>query len=665
MKIHSSRRGFALLVTLFFMILFSMLGFAYLNLVPFELQAARHQVTRDKASLMAQAAMQGTWNWIRWKEENSNNSSANPASDLDVSTNPNATDVNWPKYYDLNSSNNSAKIPGLITAPINSDGSIDSDWSCKIKLYPDIPTLNGDSIHSFRIAVTAAYRNKDLYAAEYIIRQETFAKYGFFVDKLPNGGYYSADKDDNYSGEFHINGPMPLKSNNNLYSSSYSYPDKAVFQGTLSFSQSTNNAGNDGIKYISGSALPFNGSGVEQFDAGIGRYSRLFRNGKSDIKIGAEVPLPSAKVDSSNNLLDPAYAKAAWFGRNLSSDNLSTATIKTGLNIRQQDGVLSGLYIKGDVRSIDMKVVDNLGNNVARDGDGKITTGNSRMAILNETNAADPGKAIEVTELSSYSMTIPSGVKIQYNSGTPGAVTSGPTNIAVDHTVVKRPAGTAQNLGPEDVYEVWDSIPKGVVYVDGNIGKVDKLTTKVQADLNNDTLSESDRDTYTSSGDSLGGISGINYGQARTIAVNVNTKRYLRIKGDITRADTNPATPNVLPTTKRDGLGLVGYDIVLGKENAVASATPFTLYSLLMAGGRDKNGVNLPGSVLYENIGSTGGTRVMNSIGSYVVGRDRYWWNGNGYNPSFKHDTLLANSPPPFYPTRYEYKLIASSEVKL
>ncbi|MBS2036917.1 hypothetical protein JST97_18145 [bacterium] len=636
MKQSRTRKGFAILLTLFFMVLFSLLGMAYLNLVPFELQAARHQATRDQAMLMTQASLQGVWAWLRYAED----TTGNPTANL---TGAASGDPNWPVAYRLDTNPNLAQIPGLVVSPLDANSNVNGDWTCKLTLYPDLATIAGTNLHSFRLRSIAAFRGKDYYAADYLLKQDTFAKYGFFVDSLPNGGFYTAFRDDFYSGEFHINGKMPLYVGANLFSN-FLHP---VFDDKLTFSQKTANVGNDGIAYQT-STTPFNASGTEIIDAnGKGRYSELLTNGIAAIQPGADVALPKP------NGTELPYAKAAWFGRNSALDSLASQTIPAGLSLRNNSGTLSGLYIKGDVRSIDLKVVDASGNSVARDANQQINSGNPVTEVLNESDANSPSKAVKVTEVRSYAITVPAGVRI----GSPSApITTGTTNVPVGSTLIKRPAGTAQNSSAQDVYEIYSGYPTGVVYVDGNIGKVDALNTEQAggAAVNRESLT-------SSASQSQGGISGINYGQSRTIAVNILNNKYIRVKGDITRGDTNPSQ---IPTSKRDGLGLVGYDVVIGRENAFPSATPLNLVSLVMAGRRDSNNVTTPGSVIYENWSSTGGTRVMNAVGSYVVGNDRLWGNlSNGWFPSFKHDSVLANSPPPFYPTRADYVLLGSCEV--
>jgi hypothetical protein len=636
MRRSKSRKGFAILLSLFFMVLFSLMGMAYLNLVPYELQAARHQARRDQAMLMTQASLQGVWAWLRYAED----TTGNPLANL---TGTSSGDANWPTAYRLDTNPNLGQIPGLVVSPLDANLNTNSDWVCRLTLYPDLATINGSNLHSFRLRSVASFRGTDCYSADYLLKQDTFAKYGFFVDSLPNGGFYTAFRDDFYSGEFHINGKMPLYVGSNLFSN-FLHP---VFDDKITFSQKTANSGNDGIAYQTGTT-PFDGSGNEIIDAnGKGRYSEMLSNGIAAIQPGAEVALPKP------NGTELPYAKAAWFGRNSALDSLSSQTIPAGLTLRNNSGTLSGLYVKGDVRSLDLKVVDALGNSVARDANQQINAGNAVTEILNETDAALPSKAVKVTEVRSYPVSIPVGARI----GSPTApLTTSVTNVPVGSTVVKRPAGTAQNTSLQDVYEIYTGYPTGVVYVDGNIGKVDALNTEQAGGA------AVDREGLTSSASSsLGGISGINYGQSRTIAVNILANKYLRVKGDITRGDTDPSQ---VPTSKRDGLGLVGYDVVIGRENAYPSATPLNLVSLVMAGRRDSNNVTTPGSVIYENWSSAGGTRVLNAIGSYVVGNDRLWGNlSNGWFPSFKHDSVLANSPPPFYPTRADYILLGSCEV--
>lgn len=642
------RRAVALLMSLFFMVLFSMLSLAYMHLIPGELRSATHRNLRDQGFYFNQAGAQEVWAWLRYAED----TSGNPLANLTLTAN--TGDSTWPKLYRLDLNPNRSQVPGLAINLLQADGSADLDWTQEMSLLPDQNTLNGGSPHVFLLKMNARFRGQKVYSDSYLLRQNTFANYGFFVDKLPSGGFYTAFRDDNYTGEFHINGPMPLYVGSNLFSNFI----KPVFGGTVSFTTPTSNAAGDGVSYQTGT-VPFNSSGAEVVDSdGIGRYSKLAASGRSAFHLGGEIPMPKTQTSTES-----AQAKAAWFGRNSAQDSLSGQTIPTGVTLRDTGGgVLSGVYIKGDVRDLNLGVWDASGNSIVRDAQSLISSGNPSISIREESYASTT-KFTTITELRSFPVVIPSGARIGSDTAT---IQVAPTVVPVGSTILMRPPGTPGNTSAQTVYQVFTGYPTGVVYVDGNIGRVDKLNAQQATP----TLTV-DRDymSNTVGTNSMGGVSGVNYGQARTIAVNLSTNKYIRVKGDLTRGDTKPGD---LPTGKRDGLGLVGYDVVIGGENAYSSSTPMYLTGLLMAGRRDADpnnasaaGTTREGSVIYENWSNSNGIRVLNSAGSYVVGNDRYWGDtAHGWMPTFQHDDILANSPPPFYPTRADYQLLGHCEVK-
>lgn len=655
-RLNTRRRGIALLVTMFFMILLSLMSLAYLELVPFEQRSAAHRNTREQGKYVSQTAVQSVWAWLRYAED----TTGNPLSGLTGVDTGNTGAGKWPKEYRLDVNPNRSQIAGFMNTIQGSNAAPVSDWASEVYLYPDTNTLNGGSPHVFRLLTIAKRNGQKMYACEYVLQQQTFAKYGFFSDFLPGGGYYPAFKDDYYDGEFHINGKMPIYVGNNLFTNFV----KNVFNGGLSFSSSTTNAGNDGIAYQT-STVPFDGTGAEITDAdGKGRYSKLVAGGKSGIKLGGIVPMP--KTNTSTEL---GFAKAAWFGRNSANDSLSSQAIPAGLTVRDTgSGVLSGIYIKGDVRDLKLDVVDANGNSVARDATtGLINTGNSLTKVREEADAASATKYTSVYETRSTNQVLPVG-SYRINSVTATPVTN--YTIPQGKTAIVRAPNTNGNPTAQTLVQVMDGYPTGVTYVDGNIGKVAKLNA-----ANTDSVDREQmvNNNASAADTSVGGISGVNYGQARTIAVNIAQNKYIRVAGDLTRGDVKPQPTGTAETTtsKRDGLGLVGYDVVIGSDNAYASSTPMYLQSLVMAGRRDIDSSNptgpgtvKAGSVVYENWTQSSGMRVMKVFGSYVVGNDRLWGSlSNGYNPTFMHDKVLANSPPPFYPTRSDYVLLSHSEV--
>lgn len=642
MTISTKSSGVALMLAMLFEVLLYLLAVALLQLVPMELTSARRDQVRTQSYFFSNAMVQATMAWLCHAED----TTGDPSQGL---SGQDTGDAYWPRRYLLQA----PAVAGLTPQLLRAANSIDPAWESTLYLYPDAATLAGAAPHTFKLRVTTRLEGNQVTSHEYVLQQQTFAKYGFFVDKLPNNGFYTAMRDDVYEGEFHINGKLPLYVDSKLFSQFVA----PVFRGRLSFTQASTTNPYDGISYQSGSSKPFDASGNTIVDSdGKDRYAKLCSQGRAAIKLESDVSMPQ-----TNPSTEMPLAKAAWFGRNSAVDSLAGANIANGIHLNQLgDGSLSGVYVRGNLREMVLDVQDSNGISIPPDAQGLISTGNPVTRIQEEVNA-QAGQALytKVIELRDpiQPFTIPANSKVSLGGGPP-YVSPDPVPVSTQKTVVVRDPGTTGNPGPEKLYEVMDGFPNGVVFVDGNIGKVPLLDAEMAGG------SAVNRDYLHSDATYLGGFKGTNYGAARTVAVNLARNNYIRISGDITRGD---ARPGQVPSGRRDGLGLVGYDVVVASEiPRNGDIQPFYLYCLLFAGRRDVSGVTQSGSVIYENWDTRPGWGRLYSYGSYVVGQDRIWGDngGRGWMPTFRHDYQLASSPPPFYPTRSDYKLQAYQEIQ-
>jgi Tfp pilus assembly protein PilX len=692
-RFHSKKRGVALLVALFFMVLLSLMGFAYVQLVPQELNSALHEEKRVQAQMATTAVAKSVSAWLRQAEDTgtiTGNLTTSAGLVIDTAANATTTTAQWPLCYRLDAPANSVPMAGFVSSVVTAGGVKDANWDCAVYLYPSADTVAGKTPHCFKLRCKTTATNqasliaagRDVYESEFVLQQDTFATFGFFVDKLDPGGYYTATSSDFYSGRFHVNGKMPLGVDNTIFADSFD--GQSVFAGRLSFTEDSDDkyhpgSVSDGINYnFGGGKTPYDASGnsigtmanTTTYD----KYSRMTVNGKADIFKTKEIPLP--KTDTTTPL---GYAKGAFYGRESSIDPWPpTVAPASGASVNVTDGKLGGIYVKGDLRDVKMMAVDSLGNEItARDASGKIVSGN-RATVIREESTAAAGKTDKtvITELIDSSLTtvIPANVQLidrrsVWNSPITNPASATDLGNAVGLTIIKRPVGTSQNPGTKDLYEIIPGHPNGVLYVDGNIGKVAEMDT-AQA-TGTDSIN---RNYFNPSTTSTGGLSGNNHMGQRTIAVNTAANKYIRLAGDITRSDVALPADNSTAamkaaaqsaTSKRDGVGLVGYDIVIGKENGAAGARPYLLNALTLAGRRNTSNTTEKGCVVYEGWTSYA-SRPMFSLGAYVVGKDVYWGNGGtlGMNPSFVYDSRLATSPPPFFPTRKDYALLAYQEVR-
>lgn len=259
----------------------------------------------------------------------------------------------------------------------------------------------------------------------------------------------------------------------------------------------------------------------------------------------------------------------------------------------------TGVYIKGRVNEMHLRV-----------------DGGDNGIVEIQQNSVSPLSSEVITVNSSF--TIPANT---YRKGSATPVTS-PEPVGANKTVIKRPTA----LGFE--YEIVDGVGNGVVFVDGNI-------------------------------DSL---SGTNRGK-KTIATSVDLaagkKGRIEITNDLLRADTSAGNE---PSGDRDGLGLVGYDIVISDTvPRLGSTDPLDIYALLFAGV--STSTSAEGGLVVENWTSGPWGRFV-IHGSFIQAVDGPWGYISGGLPytgfssyAFNFDSELARNPPPFFPTTSKFVL--------
>lgn len=293
-RTKTKRKGIILLMSMFFVTLITLLTFAYINLVPTELLSALQDTNRTQAFYLANGVTQGLAAWLR----NQHDLGYVPTSTM---TGTNTSDPNWPMSYPIDST----IVPNLISTTLDSSGNADASWSEVITLYTDVNTTAGFTPHTYKIHMDVRRDKSSKLVCDYILQQSTFAKYGFFVDQPPAGGYYPVGPSTTkgygtYSGEFHINGAMPLYVQPDLFGGSY-VTTQAPLKGLLTFTTSTSNKGSDGVNYQS-STVPFDSSGneltVKTTAGNVGAYSLLASKGKGAIKAVLFVPMPMTGSDS-------------------------------------------------------------------------------------------------------------------------------------------------------------------------------------------------------------------------------------------------------------------------------------------------------------------------------------------------------------------------------
>lgn len=201
-----------------------------------------------------------------------------------------------------------------------------------------------------------------------------------------------------------------------------------------------------------------------------------------------------------------------------------------------------------------------------------------------------------VTVVTEAEMTLPSGARVN------GQATSAATEVPVGHTVVKKQDGS---------YQVVKGVTNGVFYATGDIN----------------------------------GLEGVNKGR-RTVAVDIQNDKDIVLTGDLTRSDT---TVGEKPTGTSDTLGVVGFNVRIGRNVPRTTSDPLYLYCTIFSGRKDANG----GFVVdgwNEDYGQVGKFIIH---GGLIEGEDKPWGyvGASGFsNYEIHYDPSLAAMPPPHFP---------------
>lgn len=147
-------------------------------------------------------------------------------------------------------------------------------------------------------------------------------------------------------------------------------------------------------------------------------------------------------------------------------------------------------------------------------------------------------------------------------------------------------------------------------------------------------------------------LKGQNKGE-RTIAVDFDNGKNIEISGSITRADTPVGSE---PTVTDDRLGLVGEHVYVADESVLprSLSTPLYVYATILATQRFEVKSATSGSPGAMAIyGGVSGRYTWRVRSAYADSSTAAGYGGvSGYGtPDLYYDKLLANDPPPEYPT--------------
>lgn len=280
-----------MVLAIFFMMLITMLAYAYLALVPSELQAANRYKMDNVATLVAEAGIQDTMAWVR--------------QELDANREP---------------------FPAMTAAAytVTRNGSL-GDWTWEVQVTADPDTAPRGPATSGRVYLLssrALFSGRAMRQIDAGIKTgESLAKYAWMLDSDVSAPGMLAIPG-RFTGPVHVNGRLMIANAGPFYSQAGPpmFQNGAVASATY--------ATPDGVDY--GAAPPWDGAG----NPDPAKYAKLYQGGRPGLTTGAtpvEFPNDSAP-----------QALAAW--------RTGAPPAAPGVHIENSAGsVSSGIFIRGAV----------------------------------------------------------------------------------------------------------------------------------------------------------------------------------------------------------------------------------------------------------------------------------------------------------------------------
>lgn len=642
------KRGSALILTLFLLIVLEFLGLAFLTRV----QGEMAQTTRDVTSYyVLRTALADTREWCRNRQQVE-------LLDTAIAGLPSGVDPEAPAtmntYYERTSSGSTVPPP--------------PGWSWRVRLYPDRFTAGNSAqqgsnpIRCYRIVVDAidshSHQNATVYRrAEAWLQQEPLNP-GWRYNQSPSLLWLNL-------GNFHIKGPFETNAQLRLSIpwSSSAWDDlqpnsaNAPFQNTASFGTATSGTP-DQIQY-NGSNVPYNSSELPEplpSHPGKNRYDRMAKLGRAAFQIKPTFTMPE---------VSEFLAEAAWGSETLPSPIATGLNVQPGTHAENRTAggtsvsipkAVNGILVGGpNIEAIYMQV----GNDATNGIDVASLRGASNDNYSIKIRQA--GVVRRITEIYSDTTINPggswtlNGVSVNGPLVLPGPPPTTPGQEIPSYVVI-------QNNSTVNSYIVMKGSGNGLLY----------------------SLPD------------IRGIEGQNKGR-HTFAVDQMNNREIHITGPITRADVTPGA-EVPASTTRDQVGLVGYAVRMAAVRTPHTGgpaisinrsvwnvpnDPLFIYACIFAGrpndpwaSNDRRGGGM-GTIDHDNSG-------WNDLGwGTGVGAGRFRLYGSltenirqakgtfnpstgastsGMNYQFYYDNNLQAIQPPYFPAKSTFLVTGWSD---
>lgn len=719
-----TRRGSALLFTLFFMILMFGLASAYCALVPADLRNALRLKDDTDAFYVADAGITDALAQMEFQVNTdsktfedfraADNSFWVQANNVGPIVTPNET--YQPEFTTAVDARQCVAVKTW-SKPVTDTMSFEvilERWDCRrsAQYVPSIYHVTSRAI----LNRGAGTQQKLRRTVEAWARQGSFADYGWWNQPY-SGSDLVIDLDTfKLDGKYHSNGKIILQAPDDWTGSAdwsnipeYSglgYRGSFLAGVTMATPVNATIDGHevriDGVKWSSSSAdkLPYDEEGtkiaerynrITEEQTGAGISSTPLQNLPPGADLLSRAALGATYPNSGLATNAPSFA---WSTSSAPEANVQLHIPKGPAGASGYPAASAGIIVEGDVDSIELSApATGDGNGITGDGDTNSVMNITQTASHEEEHTrtvidrdrrgrirgsheetytetvVDGTFSVNVTTVYE-SMSIPAGAKINGGSPTAAATNLRYTDNGLGYTVVRK--------GDSNEYLVYEGVSNGAIYVDGDISS----------------------------------LHGTNRGR-KTIATSMDTgtstdkDKEITLTGDLLRADAPPfkdaetgATITPKPTGVRDQLGLVTYAVRLpqhhssvtkaipglkngdgtipnptwgsGSDNHASQSNPLLLYAAIFAGRKDDPKKGASSLDTAQTTGGGMGTPNFRSadsqhfrlMGSLTEGlrQTKGVVRGAGFSYEMMYDNKLRQTSPPFFPGSAGFSLTSWTE---
>ena len=646
LRISQRRKGVALVLTLFFMILLYAVASSYYVMIPAEMRSAVRLQDDAEALYVADSGISDAIAQMEYQVNTDHNNFENySASGTFWVTRDGVAPVASANSVLSQAFLNAADARQLLANKTYAT-SVSGRLSYEVILERWAFKQSGLRVPDAYRVVSRAVRDRG--ASNSRLRrtvtswciQKNFANYAYFVDRLPSDIWLDLNTF-RIDGPYHTNNRVMLSAPSN-WTGATSFKSQLSMPQSMAYSDPNLNRVVDGVRWNSYSAngLPYDPStGVINGD----RYQRVIDGGVERVhQTAAAIQLPS----DSGRLETAAFGSAvsgslaytapsSAFGT-ASSVNLHVTTAASG---GAYPAMGAGLYIQGNADQVTLSAPTVSNGNAAGNDD-------NTNAVMTVTQGSYTTNITSVYE----SLTVPAGAIINGSSS--------PTSVATNLKFSDNSVGyTVVRDGTSNRYRIYQGVGNGAIFFDGNIN----------------------------------GLRGVNRGR-KTIATATDTgsstanDKKIYLNGPVTRADTpivDPATgrsTGTAPTGVRDQLGLVSYAVRMKRDdvtnpfvparNVTTPTAPVLLYAAIFAGrqGDPNASSNLVGGGMGSDNYDVGTSGHFSLFGSLTEGtrqvKGTFGGNGGGtgYSYEYHYDTNFSATAPPFFPGTSGFRMASWTE---